>query len=112
MNDEISKRVRAFTVKQGAVTEKEVMGNPCLERDLGIYGDDAIEFIVAFGKEFNVDVSTFRAAEYFNPEGDFILPMIIRFFTGKRQKKNKELTLEHLEKAVIAGRLDEDVING
>jgi acyl carrier protein len=79
---------------------------------LGISGGDAVEFIIAFGKKFNVNVSKFMAAEYFNPEGDLILPAIIRFLTGKKKRKQKCLKIIHLEKAVIAGRLDEEVITG
>jgi len=82
-----------------------------LEEDLGIYGDDATEFIIAFGKEFSVDVSNFMAAEYFRGEGiDFIGP-IIQFLKREKTTEKKILTLGHLEKAALAGRLDEDVIN-
>ncbi|WP_276504407.1 DUF1493 family protein [Terrimonas pollutisoli] len=111
MNNEIFDRLKRFTIKQAAVTEKEVTENAGLENDLGVSGDDAVEFIIAFGKEFNVDVSKFMAADYFSPEGDSILPAFIRMVTGKKHPKQKELTIKHLEKAIIAGRLDEEVIN-
>jgi len=48
------------------------------------------------------------AADYFDGEGDPILPAVIRIPTGK---KNKILTVGHLEKGILAGRLDEEVIN-
>jgi hypothetical protein len=48
------------------------------------------------------------AAEYFSPEGDVIWPAIIRLFTGRKKAKQKDLTVKHLEKAIIAGRLDEE----
>ena len=51
------------------------------------------------------------AADYFSPEGDIILPAIIRMLRGKQKQKQKELTVKHLMKAVIVGRLDEEVIN-
>lgn len=111
MNHEIFNRIKRFTVDHAAVEEDDVTEDASLENDLGVYGDDAAEFIVAFGKEFNVDVSNFMAAEYFSPEGDIILPSIIRALTGKKKKKQKELTIGHLEKAVMAGRLDEEIIN-
>jgi acyl carrier protein len=82
-----------------------------LEDDLGVSGDDAVEFIAAFGKEFNVDVSHFMAADYFEPEGDIILLSILRFLTGRKKQSKKILTVGHLEKAIVAGRLDEDVIS-
>jgi acyl carrier protein len=112
MNQELFNKVKEFAVNQAAVEENEVTESASIEDDLGVYGDDAVEFIIAFGKKFNVDVSKFMAAEYFSAEGDVILPAIIRFLTGKKQPKRKNLTIGHLEKAIVAGRLDEEVING
>ncbi|MFL5787124.1 MAG: hypothetical protein ACJ748_03655 [Flavisolibacter sp.] len=43
-------------------------------------------------------------ADYFKGEG-------IDIFFWKRENKKKGLTVGHLEKAIIAGRLDEEVIN-
>ncbi len=111
MDIEIFNRVREFTVKQAGVSEDDVCETACLERDLGIYGDDAIEYLIAFGKAFNVDVSKFMAADYFSPEGDIILPGIIRAITGKKRQRRKELSIAHLIKAIKAGRLDEEIIN-
>ncbi len=73
-----------------------------MEKQLGIYGDDATEIMLVYGKEFNVDVSKFMAASYFSGEG---------FSLFGKDEKTKELTLGDLEKGVIAGRLDEEVIN-
>lgn len=111
---EFFNRVKQFTSKQQGLDEKDITEDACLEKDLGIYGDDATEYLIAFGKEFNVDVSQFMAADYFSPEGLDFIDSFIKFFTGKKKNKQpkKELTIWHLEKAVIAGRLDEDVING
>ncbi|SRR5260370_34310811 len=111
MREEIFNKLKEFAVEQAAVGEEEITESASLEDDLGVSGDDAVEFIIAFGKKFNVDVSKFMAADYFSPEGDVILPAIIRFFTGKKQPKRKNLTIGHLEKAIEAGRLDEGVIN-
>jgi acyl carrier protein len=110
MQTEIFNRLKAFTIKQAAVEEEEVTENASIQNDLGVYGDDAVEFIIAFGKEFNVDVSNFMSAEYFRPEGDVILPALIRVFTERRRPRLKSLTIEHLKKAVMAGRLDEEII--
>ncbi len=111
MSSEIFESIKKFTIKQTGVSDDEVTEDAGLECDLGVSGDDAVDYIIAFGKEFNVDISRFMAADYFSPEGDSILPAIIRMFTGKRHPKKKELIMRHLEKAVIAGRLDEEVIN-
>ena len=48
-----------------------------LRKELKLSGDDATEFIIAFGKEFNVDLSNLDLNRYFPPEGDKILPAIM-----------------------------------
>jgi hypothetical protein len=112
MDNERFDKMKKFAVRQAALRYDDMV-NPdtSLETDLGIYGDDAVEFIIAFGKEFKVDVTRFMAADYFKAEEDIILPAIIRFFTEKKKRKQKELKLKHLENVAIAGRLDEDGIN-
>ena len=66
MKDEIFNRVKSFVIKAASVNENEVTVEASLENDLGIYGGDAVDFIVAFSKEFDVNVSKFMAAEYFS----------------------------------------------
>ncbi|MCW3465167.1 DUF1493 family protein [Chitinophaga nivalis] len=104
-------KLKDFVIRQAHIDNEEITSETMLEDDLGITGDDAVEFIIAFGKVFNVDVSHFMAAEYFEPEGDIIIPAIMRFLTGKKKKATKKLTVGHLEKATVAGRLDENIIN-
>ena len=108
---EIFERIKKFVVKKIGVDEEEVVRNASLQNDLGIYGDDAVDFLVAFGKEFQVDVSNFMAADYFKPEGIDVLGSIENLFTKGSINQRKDLKIAHLEKAVIAGRLDEEVIN-
>lgn len=108
MNKETFNKLKKFVVNQSAVNDQLITRSTQIEGDLGVYGDDAVEFIIAFGKEFNVDVSKFMADDYFSPEGDFILPVIIRFFTNKKKREKKSFSVGHLEKAIIAGKLDEN----
>lgn len=103
--------LREFILTKLAVDEEDILPETRIEEDLGIYGDEAMEFITAFAKEFNVNISHFMAAEYFSPEGDFILPAIFRMLTGRKKKKQKTLKIIHLENAIKEGRLDEEVIN-
>ncbi|PWG77933.1 DUF1493 family protein [Pararcticibacter amylolyticus] len=110
MSDAIFEQIKDFVEEQRWRYPFDLQRTTTLEKDLGITGDDAVEFLVAFGKEFNVDISNFMADEYFKPEGDKILPAIIRYFTGQKKVKSKELSLADLERAIIAGRLDESVI--
>ncbi|MDL2283070.1 DUF1493 family protein [Odoribacter sp. OttesenSCG-928-G04] len=68
-----------------------------LEEDLGLYGDDAVEFLFAFSKKFDVDISTFKFTDYFFSEGGIICQSIINFITNK---KKKSLTIADLEEAI------------
>lgn len=111
MSEDIFDKLKSFVVEKAGVDANEVVREAGIEEDLGIYGDDAMELLVAYGKFFNVDVTKFMAADYFSPEGDAILPAIIRLFTGNKRRKTKILTVGHLEKGILAGRLDEGVIN-
>lgn len=111
MGTEIFKKIKEFTVKETGIKESKVTEDASLEKDLGISGDDAVDYIVAFSKKFNVDISNFMGADYISGEGIDIISPIIRLFTKKTEKIQKELTMRHLEKAVIAGRLDEEVIS-
>ena len=110
MNDEIFERIKGLVSESQAIKPNRITRATRLELDLGIYGDDAIELLVAYGKEFNVDLSNFKVAEYFSGEGLDVEELFVKLFTGAISKK--ELTISDLEKGVIAGKLNEEVING
>lgn len=110
MEDVLFEKIKMFVEKQRWKYDFPLTKETRLEEDLNIYGDDSVDFLIAFGTEFNVDVSKFMAADYFSGEG-WDLGDIIRFITGRKKPEKKILTLGHLEKAIKAGRLDEEIIN-
>lgn len=81
-----------------------------LQRDLKIWGDDSDEILIKFSEKFHVDVSQFPIGEYFDDEGDKTFADLYKVFSKRRRMPKKILTIGDLEKAVLAGRLDEDVI--
>ena len=91
--------------------DEDIKIGSAIEEGLGIYGDDAVDFLELYAVTFNLDISKFKASEYFEPEGDTILPSIIRFFTNRKKQVRKILNVKHLERAIVAGNLDEEVIN-
>lgn len=101
MNDEIFEKLKIFTVKESFVTDTLLTRSTRIEIDLGITGDDAIEFILAFGKEFCVDVSEFRVSDYFKGEGW----SFSEFFCKREKGKFKDLTLGDLENAIKLKKL-------
>lgn len=102
--------LRKFIAENTIAEIDNISRNSDLRANLILKGDDAIEFILKYSKHFNVDVSNFMAADYAEPEGDKVLPYIIRFITGRQKKKLKKLLVGHLEKGMEFGRLDEDAI--
>lgn len=77
--------------------------NLSLSNDLGIYGDDAAEFIVSFSEKFNVDISEFNFDRYFEGEGDAITKFVVKFFNGEKNKK--DLSINDLKSAIQSGKL-------
>lgn len=73
-------------------------------------GDDAVDFLIAYGKRFSVDVSKFMASDYFGSEGEGILSYLVNKLFEIPEKR-KRFTVGHLYKGIEAGRLDENVIN-
>ena len=76
-----------------------------LQDDLNVYGDEAMDFLLAYGKTFHVDVSQFMAADYFDGEGIDVLA----WFRPVKARR-KELTVGHLQRGIDAKQLDEAII--
>jgi len=113
MNQTIFQTLKAFISGEAGIDENRISPNTRIYEDLYIYGDDAIELLVKYGKKFNVDMTEFMAAEYFEGEGGSkFVDDIVRAFTGKVEPNGlRVLTVKDLEKGIEAGRLDEEVIN-
>jgi len=72
-----------------------------IEDDLGVTGDEASELIHNFSVRYSVDISKFDFKKYFNDEPSVFLS----------PRKIAPFRVGFLEKAILAGRLDEEVIN-
>lgn len=73
-------RVLAFVSDQFGVHPQKLSLNTCLVNDLGVYGDDAVEFFEAFVKEFGLDPERLTPAffeRYFGHEGMTFDEMLI-----------------------------------
>ncbi|MGN6420024.1 MAG: DUF1493 family protein [Pseudobacter sp.] len=115
MINNIFDRIKSFIIEKAHVEAWEVIKTASLQNDLGIYGNDAVEFFNAFSKEFSVDVSGFVLDDYFDAEAssDFmgvIFKLLPKKIQGNYPHRKKEFTVEHLIKAVQAGKLNEQVI--
>ncbi len=63
------KEIREFILEERGKYRFEIKEHHSLQSDLGIYGLDAVDCMLNFGKKFGVDVSRFDAEKYFKPEG-------------------------------------------
>jgi len=101
MNDEILNQIISLIEKQMGRYRKPITREACLEQDLGMTGDDAVEFLLDYGKQFSVDMTKLDIKKYFMPEGDVF---------GISPHKEKELTVGDLEKGIIAKKLNDEMI--
>lgn len=67
----ISKKVKAFVAQQTGARVEEIVVQTELVKELGVDGDDAIEFFEKFSEEFQVDLSTFKFNKHFGTEAAF-----------------------------------------
>ncbi len=69
-----------------------------LVADLGLVGDDALQFMNDYATLFSLDWAEFRFDAYFEPEQLWLLPSL------RRRRTKQVLTLGMLEAAALAGR--------
>ena len=115
MDAVVSKELVDFIRRECGISEAvEISAQTGMQRDLGVYGDDAIEFLVAYGAHFHVDVTEFRAADYFGGEGWDILGVLLGLLRLgawlPANQTRKELTVGHLLRGIEAKRLNEQAI--
>lgn len=65
---------------------------------LGMYGDDKYDFLIAMGKEFNVDMTNFSFDKYVDDEvvDPFGIGEAIRKLFGKKIRKIYPITVQEL----------------
>lgn len=92
------------TLKQLILThsgyDQKIYDNTSIVRDLGIEHENAKAFIEVYSEKFHVDISTFDFPKYFPLES-----------TSSNRSRRAELTVADLERAILAGELNDDVIN-
>ena len=74
-----------------------------LNHDLGIDGDDGIEFMAAFSSQFDVNLSAFESSKYFGPEGSGNPFVWLWWFVTRSWPKFVPITLGDLQSSINAG---------
>lgn len=99
-----------FVLKESYKPNYKITPNTRIVQDLGMDGDDGVEFMIAYGKKFNVDLSGFMADKYFEGEGLQLINSLLGKL-GLRKSKLKPLLIKHLQKGIDLGYLNETVLS-
>jgi acyl carrier protein len=103
-------RVVAFVAKQRGVRADRLKPETTLFGDLGTDGDDGVELLEEFGREFSVDMSGCDARRYFGSEGLppwFLFYWIILAFrrgTSEERARLKPIRIADLVRSAELGR--------
>lgn len=83
----------------------QINSESLIESDIGVTGEDAEDLIKQFAKKFRVNINQFDFAKYFYEEPTFSIVF------NHNSQTLKPFAVKHLEKAIKAGRLDDEIIN-
>ncbi|HKU74613.1 MAG TPA: DUF1493 family protein [Pyrinomonadaceae bacterium] len=104
MNKELLDEVIAFVVEYWEEPKGRLFAETSINNDLGMDGDDGLEFMQAFSQRFAVDLGTFPHEDYFGSEAAAtplsIIVAMIRWSTTGKWTKLSPLTLRDLAVAI------------
>jgi len=109
--DKVAEDLFEFVKKETFTNDEPIGLETRLEEDLGVYGDDAVEFMLKYSEKYKVDVTHFMAADYFSPESRSTFGTILSSLFGKEKSSKKILKVVHLYHGIKRGKLDEEVIS-
>ncbi|WP_315734541.1 MULTISPECIES: DUF1493 family protein [unclassified Bradyrhizobium] len=89
--DLLRQSVLQFVAAQTA-TRRPLFDETDVARDLGVDGEDAREFLLAFQRQFEVDLPDFAFDRHFGPEGFTLTGFVLRL-----------LSLRHLRQPLTIG---------
>ena len=74
--EELLSRIRVLVAKHRAMSPDELALDLRLGEDLGMDGDDAVEFFADYAREFHVDLAAMRWKRHFGPEAGWT-PLVL-----------------------------------
>jgi len=103
MTCELLEEVKSFVAEYWGEPENRLAAETSVNEELGMDGDDGVEFMPAFGERFAVDLTAFPRDKYFGPEAGAtplsMLAGVIRRVTTGRWSGLAPLTLRQLADA-------------
>ena len=104
---ELLNDVIAFVAEYWDEPKSRLFAETSINNDLGMDGDDGLEFMEAFSRRFAVDLRTFPYDNYFGPEAAAtpvsIIASMIRWITTGKSTNLAPLTLRQLALAAENG---------
>lgn len=82
MRDDLTTKVFTMVSEFSGIRQQDLHMETTLFRDLGIDGDDAVDFFNEFGKRFQVDLADFNLGKHFGPEASDPLSSVITWVQG------------------------------
>ena len=104
-NSDIVDRVKSFVSLHLGIRKEHLSPDRRLLEDLGIDGDDAMDFLNSFCEEFSLDCSAFRFDRHFGPDAAPILANLLWGHVVGLQFKTVPISMADLIEAVRCGRL-------
>ena len=94
MNEITFKEIKNFTIKELSLSNNTlVTEDTCLVNELGVAGDDGLDYIEAFSKEFKTSFEGFNSINYFGYEKSANIFNLFNYIYDKFIKKKPEKNL-------------------
>jgi Protein of unknown function (DUF1493) len=109
MSNELQSAVFAFIQNERRCKPHEIALDRSLNLDLGMDGDDAVEFFEAFAEKFGVDLTELGEewSRYFGPEGFGLFgswPQVLTLFSAPAYGPILPMRIARVVKAAESGR--------
>jgi hypothetical protein len=115
LNSDLFEEVKSFVAEFWSVSPDRISAETAVNDDLGMDGDDGVDFLEAFCVRFGVDSSVFPHDKYFGPEAPAdpisVIEGIVRRVTTGRWSDLPALTVGDLVMAVERRRSIRDSQN-
>ena len=88
VNNELLEDVKTFVAEFWGEPDENLTAATSVNEDLGVDGDDGVEFMQTFSERFRVDLTSFPYGRYFGPEAcatplSMLRALIRRSTTGR-----------------------------
>ena len=103
--EQVAENVKRFVARTLVFPYGKLSDSTCLQTDLGLEGDDGLDFVKAFADEFDVDLQGFAAERHFRRKlGDSPLRDLIGVLLRRRKRPVVPITIQTLVASVQAKR--------